>query len=119
MSARTQDTWNYERIEVLKGPASIMYGEGAIGGAINFVTKRPDRSNSVSEALLSYGSFGALRAGFGINRPIGETSAIRIDYSHQQTDGFIDRNKQKYDHLTMAFATALSRDVTLATHCGY
>lgn len=119
MSARTQDTWNYERIEVLKGPASIMYGEGAIGGAINFVTKRPDRNNPVSEALLSYGSFGTLRAGFGINRPIGETSAIRIDYSHQQTDGFIDRNKQKYDHLTMAFATALSRDVTLDLSLDY
>lgn len=113
MSGRTQDTWNYERIEVLKGPASIMYGEGSIGGAINFVTKRPDRSHPVSEASLSYGSFGTWRAGVGINRPISESSALRIDYSYQKTDGYVDRNKQQYDNLTMAFTTALSRDVTL------
>ncbi len=119
MSGRTQDTWNYERIEVLKGPASIMYGEGAIGGAINFVTKRPDRDNPVLEALLSYGSFGTWRAGFGINRPIGETSAMRIDYSHQKTDGYVDRNKQQYDNLTMALTTALSRDVTLDLSLDY
>lgn len=119
MSGRTQDSWNYERIEVLKGPASIMYGEGAIGGAINFVTKRPDRSSPVSEALLSYGSFGTWRAGFGINRPIGETSALRVDYSHQKTDGYVDRNKQQYDNLTMALTTALVRDVTLDLSLDY
>ena len=40
MTSRPRDTWNLERIEILKGPASVLYGEGALGGAINFVTKR-------------------------------------------------------------------------------
>jgi iron complex outermembrane receptor protein len=35
------DTWSAERIEVLRGPASVMYGEGAIGGAINVISKMP------------------------------------------------------------------------------
>ncbi len=35
------DTWSTERIEVLRGPASVMYGAGAVGGAINVVTKLP------------------------------------------------------------------------------
>ena len=35
------DTWSAERIEVLRGPASVMYGEGAIGGVINVVPKKP------------------------------------------------------------------------------
>ncbi|MDQ1814878.1 TonB-dependent siderophore receptor [Massilia sp. CCM 9210] len=113
MSARTQDTWNFERIEVLKGPASLMSGDGAIGGAINFVTKRPERALPASEAMLSYGSFNTWRLGAGINRPLGETSAVRIDYSHQQSDGYIDRNKQRYDSLTLATTSALTRDITL------
>ncbi|RSZ55817.1 TonB-dependent siderophore receptor [Massilia atriviolacea] len=113
MSARTQDTWNFERIEVLKGPASLMSGDGAIGGAINFVTKRPDRAQAASEAMLSYGSFNTWRLGAGINRPLGEAHAVRIDYSHQQSDGYIDRNKQRYDSLTLATTSALTRDVTL------
>jgi iron complex outermembrane receptor protein len=113
MSARTQDAWNFERIEVLKGPASLMSGDGAIGGAINFVTKRPDRALPASEAMLSYGSFNTWRIGAGINRPFGQASAVRIDYSHQQTDGYIERNKQRYDSLTVASTSALARDITL------
>ena len=35
------DTWSTERIEVLRGPASVMYGAGAVGGAINVVSKLP------------------------------------------------------------------------------
>lgn len=113
MSARTQDTWNFERIEVLKGPSSLMSGDGAIGGAINFVTKRPDRARAASEAMVSYGSFNTWRFGAGINRPLGDAHAVRIDYSHQQSDGYIDRNKQRYDSLTLASTSALTRDVTL------
>lgn len=111
MVSRPQDTWNYERIEVLKGPASVLYGEGAIGAAVNFVTKRPDRNNPGAEAMLTYGSFGTVRAGVGVN--IGGSSAFRLDYSHQETKGYIDRNKQRYDNLTMGFTTALTRDLTL------
>ncbi len=39
------DTWSVDRIEVLRGAASVMYGEGAIGGAINVVPKRPSFRN--------------------------------------------------------------------------
>jgi iron complex outermembrane recepter protein len=35
------DSWSGQRIEVLRGPASVMYGEGAIGGAINVISKMP------------------------------------------------------------------------------
>ncbi len=43
MTSRIMDTGNLERIEILKGPASLMSGEGAAGGALNLVTKRPHR----------------------------------------------------------------------------
>ena len=39
MTSRIMDTANLEQIEILKGPASLMSGEGATGGAINYVTK--------------------------------------------------------------------------------
>jgi len=45
------DPWNVERIEALNGPASVLYGTGAIGGAVNVVPKRPDPSNAQSEVL--------------------------------------------------------------------
>ena len=51
---------NVERIEVLRGPAAILYGEGAVGGTVNLVTKQP-RKNTAVNARLSGGSFGLFR----------------------------------------------------------
>ncbi|MEM8982368.1 MAG: TonB-dependent receptor [Pseudomonadota bacterium] len=47
---------NLERIEVLKGPSALLYGEGGPGGLINYVTKRPESERSTTVELLA-GSF--------------------------------------------------------------
>ncbi len=65
MSARARlrfpfDTWSAERIEVLRGPASVLYGEGAIGGVINFVPKKPT-DYFTDEALVAIGTDGMRR----------------------------------------------------------
>ncbi|MCR6476859.1 TonB-dependent receptor [Variovorax sp. ZS18.2.2] len=111
---RVQDTWNYDRIEVLKGPASVLDGEGAIGGVVNFVTKRPDRDNPHKEALLSYGSYGSTRAAFGFGGALGDASAYRIDYSRNDSKvGTIDRNGERIDHFTSGLALDLGGSVKL------
>lgn len=109
---RVEDTWNYERIEVLKGPASVLQGDSAIGGIVNFQTKRPDRDNPSREAMFSYGSYGSTRTGIGLGDNVGETGAYRIDYSHNDSRvGTIARNSNKLDHLT----TGIAFDVAPAT----
>lgn len=111
---RVQDTWNYERIEVLRGPASVIDGEGAIGGVVNFVTKRPDRNNPNQEAMLAIGSYGSSRAGFGAGGALGETGAYRIDFSRNQTRaGNVPRNGEQVDHLTTGFSADLGASVRL------
>ncbi len=91
MTSRVMDTGNLERIEFLKGPASLMSGEGAAGGAINYVTKRPHSGPIESDAYVSYGSFNTVRAGFGSG---GSTSKegldYRIDVNRASSNGFID-----------------------------
>ncbi|MDQ8034322.1 MAG: TonB-dependent receptor plug domain-containing protein, partial [Bordetella sp.] len=109
---RVEDTWNYERIEVLKGPASVLQGDSAIGGIVNFQTKRPDRDNPSREAMFSYGSFGNTRLGIGLGDNFGETGAYRLDYSRNDSRvGTIDRNSNTLDHLT----TGVAFDVAPAT----
>ncbi|MBC7780629.1 MAG: TonB-dependent receptor [Proteobacteria bacterium] len=111
---RVQDTWNYERIEVLRGPASVLYGEGAVGGVVNFVTKRPDRDNPSREALFSLGSYGSYRAAVGLGGALGETGAYRIDYSRNDTTvGTIDRNGEKIDHFTSGLSFDLGSSIKL------
>lgn len=91
MTSRVMDVANLDRIEFLKGPASLMSGEGASGGAVNFVTRQPTRGQPQSEVNVSAGSFGALRTGFGS----GGTTAVdsldyRIDLNRSAGNGFID-----------------------------
>lgn len=106
---RVQDTWNYDRIEILKGPASVLHGEGAIGGVINFITKRPDRNNPGTEALISYGSGGSYRAAVGKGGALGESGAYRFDFSHNDSKvRTIANNGEKIDH----FTSGLSFDLT-------
>lgn len=111
---RVQDTWNYDRIGVLKGPASVVDGEGAIGGVVNFVTKRPDRDNPHKEALLSYGSYGSTRAAFGFGGALGDASAYRIDYSRNDSRvGTIERNGERIDHFTSGLMVDFGGSVKL------
>ena len=91
MTSRVMDTATLERIEVLKGPASLISGEGAAGGAINFVSRKPHRGPVENEAWISYGSNNTLRSGFGSG---GSTAKEGLDYrfdvSRASSDGFIN-----------------------------
>jgi len=71
MTARPMDSWNFERVEILRGPASVLYGGGALVGAMNFVPRRPNREVATAETLVSYGSFDTLRTAAGIGGALG------------------------------------------------
>ncbi|SMF68442.1 TonB-dependent receptor [Allosphingosinicella indica] len=87
---RNWDAWMFERIEVIKGPASVTSGEGALAGAINFVPRRPILGAVGGEALASYGSFGTARLAGDLNVPLGETVAARGDIAFSRSSGWID-----------------------------
>ena len=103
MTSRPLDAYHFERIEILRGPASVLYGEGAVAGAINFLPKRPDRAGFHGDALVSYGSYDTTRAGIGLGGPIGEAGLYyRLDLSHQRSNGWVDRTPYQYTNLTSA-----------------
>lgn len=103
MTSRPRDTWNLERVEILKGPASVLYGEGAVAGAINFVTKRPSWTAEGTEAFISYGSFNTIRTGVGSGGTIGsERLHYRVDLSYLNSNNFagVQRSPYTYWNLT-------------------
>ena len=114
MTSRVMDTGNLERIEILKGPASLMSGEGAAGGAINFVTKRPHSGPIENEAYVSYGSFNTVRAGFGSG---GSTSKEGLDYrfdlNRSSSDGFINDTSSENWHLSTGLDYRVSSSLKL------
>ena len=69
------DTWSAERIEVLRGPASVLYGEGAIGGVINVVPKKPtDYFTAEGEVGLTHRR--TKRFGVGAGGPVNDRVSL-------------------------------------------
>lgn len=89
------DPWTVDRIEVLRGPASVLYGQGAIGGAVNVISKKPNSDRTEFEAEAGYGSQNSWRIGAGVGGPVNELIAYRFDISRNQSDGWIDRGDSK------------------------
>mgnify|MGYP000615411158 CR=1 FL=1 len=79
-----------ERIEVLKGPQGVLYGAGAIAGAINIITKKP--TNDMEYAVkTSYGNGEDFRAPAAISGPIVEDKVLfRIGGYHRDFGGLIE-----------------------------
>ena len=90
MITRNFDTFAFERIEVLKGPASVLFGEGAMGGAVNLVPKKPILRTRQFLALGQYGSFDTFRAALDANLPLGDKAAARGVFSYAGSNGYID-----------------------------
>ncbi|MEM1088482.1 MAG: TonB-dependent receptor [Pseudomonadota bacterium] len=79
------DTENIERIEVLKGPQSTLWGTDAIGGVVSIITKRPDESLGGS-AFAEYGSFNTFRGGASIENG-SDIGDFRLALTTTTTDG--------------------------------
>ena len=91
MTSRITDTANLEAVEFLKGPASLISGEGAAGGSINLVTKQPHTGAIRNEADFSWDSLNSFRAHYGSG---GSTNVLGLDYrfdiSRASLNGFAD-----------------------------
>lgn len=109
------DVWNVDRIEVLSGPASVLYGQGALGGAINVVTKKPNTEHTEAAFEAGYGSQDSWRLAGGVGGPITPTLSYRVDASYRQSDGWVDRGDSDSVALsgTIRFAPSENFSVTL------
>ncbi|NTX31943.1 TonB-dependent receptor [Burkholderia pyrrocinia] len=101
------DTWSVERIEVLRGPASVLYGEGAIGGVVNVVPKRPQRTRATT-LQVGAGPDGAKRSAFDTTGALGPRLSYRFYASDSRGKGLAERA----DTHTTAVGGALRFDVS-------
>lgn len=112
---RDTNTWHFDRIEVLKGPASVLHGEGALAGVINKVTRKPTLDGMHVDALASYGSFNTSTLAAGANLQLSDTMAVRVDASQLQSDSLydVDRNKTRSRGLTGSVLIKPGRDLSI------
>nr|MDP2191238.1 TonB-dependent receptor [Rhodoferax sp.] len=94
ISARPVDSWIYERVEVIGGPSTYLFGAGAVGGSINYVTKLAHREGDTLEARARYGSFATTDLALGLNRRLGPAQGVqnfvRLDVNNSHSNGYVD-----------------------------
>ncbi|KAA6305621.1 TonB-dependent receptor, partial [termite gut metagenome] len=82
-------TSNIERVEVIRGPASVLYGSNAMGGAINIITRKQSREGWEADGRLMYGSYNTQKymanGGFMKNK-----FDAFVSMNHDKTNGHRD-----------------------------
>jgi iron complex outermembrane recepter protein len=101
MVMRPQNTFNLDRVELLRGPSSVVNGQGAVAGTINAVTKSAEPTASHhGRALVSFGRFDTYQVAAGATGPIGSNLWYRVDVSRNGSDGWVDRMESGSTNLT-------------------
>lgn len=86
-SITERDTFNNDRIEVLKGSASMLFGKGSTGGVVNQVSKQPLLIDQ-NELDITLGSGDDLRITGDFNKKTGDNSALRVNAMIQEADNW-------------------------------
>ncbi|WOB08539.1 TonB-dependent siderophore receptor [Piscinibacter gummiphilus] len=89
-----RDSFNWDRLELLRGSASMLFGRGSTGGAVNQVTKQPQLSNDY-EVSTTLGTGNYMRSTLDFNQRTGETTAVRINTMLTQADNYGNRIDNK------------------------
>lgn len=107
-----RDTFNLEKVEVLKGASSMLFGRGSTGGVVNQASKTPFAGSLVA-GEMSVGSNRFARSTFDINQAFSDSAAMRVNL--MATDDGSDRGPAKSQRFGIApsLAFGLGEPTTL------
>ncbi|WP_432759240.1 TonB-dependent siderophore receptor [Bordetella genomosp. 5] len=107
------DAYRLERVDVLKGPSSVMYGQGGPGGVVNQVSKRP-LSERFNEVEIMGGNYDFRRANFDFTGPIDEAGKFgyRFTGAGYRADGQVDHTKERRYFIAPSFSWKPNADTS-------
>lgn len=88
-----------ERVEVVKGPASSLYGSEAVGGLINIITRKPQNAPSFSGDVFTT-SWGEVNTDIGFKFPAGKKAEVLTGINYFKYGNRIDNNGDNFTDVT-------------------
>lgn len=109
-----QEVYGLERVEVLKGPSSILYGSAAPGGVINTVTKRPP-ATPLHEINAEYGSTNRKQLSADFGGPLDDAGiwSYRLTALERKSDTYMDYGRDDRTYIAPALTWRPSADTAL------
>ena len=112
-----RDLSNVERVEVVKGPAAVLYGRGSSGGMINRITKKP--GVDLNEISLQYGTWKQRRGEFDIARNVDDRLSYRITGALERSDSYRDQQFLHREALSPSAMFKFNADTQLLLQAEY
>lgn len=114
------DTYNVRRLEVLKGPAAVLYGQGDPGGVINVVTNKP-LADAAYSANTTIGNFNLYRSELDATGPLNASKTVlyRLNVAGQKANSFIDFAKRDLAAIAPSVTWLLGSRTTLTVDADY
>jgi len=103
-----------QRVEVIRGPASILYGSNAMGGVINIITKKQNTDGIHGNARLSYGSYNTQKYMGSLGFKKDKFSAF-VSANHDQTDGHRPHSDFKINNGYLKLAYEINAHLSATT----
>lgn len=100
-----------ERVEVVKGPMSALYGRGSIGGTLHYLTRTPPATLS-GRVTLETGQYGFLKPGVSLGGPLGERQQFLANATYERSSGW--RNDTARDRKSLFGKYRLTPDARTA-----
>jgi vitamin B12 transporter len=98
---RLLPTSSLERIEIIKGSQSTLYGTDAIAGVVNLITKSGSDELFSTTGRISYGSYNTFSGTIGVNGSAGNRLQYMLNYNRESSDGFsAAREPQETDNFS-------------------
>ncbi|OWW21762.1 TonB-dependent receptor [Noviherbaspirillum denitrificans] len=113
-----RDLSNIEQVEIIKGPASVLYGRGSSGGLINRITKKPGTDKS--EVSVTVGSWGQRRGEFDVGRNFEDSGvAFRVTGAIERADSYRDQQFLDREAISPSLSFRLSDQTRLLLQAEY
>ncbi len=114
------DPYMFERIELLHGPASVLYGQGSPGGTVNLVSKMPT-DTPYHEVGMQTGSYGRVQGFFDFSGPVDKAGTVlyRVTADGYNTGTQTDYVNQQRFSIAPTIEFRPSRDTTFTVFANY
>lgn len=115
-----RDSVSIERIEVLKGPASVLYGQLQPGAVVNIVTKQP-LDHFFAEGRLEAGRYDFYRGTLDVTGPLTASGAVkaRLTAAYEESDAFVDFWTKEHVFVSPVLSIAPSDATTITIEALY